>query len=216
METEQERQVTEAARQPHAGFDQSLVLASASPRRAEILRATGWRFTQVEVDVDEARRPDEEPVAYVERLALTKAEAGAARHPADVVLGADTVVLVDEDILGKPADEDHAREMLQRLSGRWHQVLTGVALVRTDRWQVAHELTRVKFAAMTANEIEWYLASGEAMGKAGAYAIQGKAARFIKEIQGDYLNVVGLPVRLLYRLVLELSLPTSPRKAALG
>lgn len=208
METEQERQATEAESSRNKFYSERLVLASASSRRAEILRAAGWRFDPGGVDIDETRRPHEEAIAYVERVALAKAEAGAAQHPSRVVVGADTVVLVEGEILGKPRDEDEARRMLRLLSGRWHEVLTGIAIVRAEhgsedagRRRVAHELTNVRFASMTEEEIEWYLATGEAMGKAGAYAIQGQAARFIEEIKGDYLNVVGLPVRLLYKLM---------------
>jgi len=126
------------------------------------------------------------------------------------VVGADTIVLIEGEILGKPRDEDDARRMLLLLSGRRHEVITGIALVRpgrrdqgSDDERVAHERTSVQFPSMTEAEIEWYLTTGEAMDKAGAYAIQGKAARFIEEIQGDYLNIVGLPVRLLYKLLSE-------------
>lgn len=217
METEQERQATGAESSENEFYTERLVLASASPRRADILRAAGWPFDTCAVDIDETPRPQEDAVAYVERLARGKAEAGSALHPSRVVLGSDTVVLVDREIagkgeiLGKPRDEDDARRMLRLLSGAWHEVLTGVALVRSDASdqvvgsaRVAHELTKVRFAPLSEDEIEWYLATGEAMGKAGAYAIQGRAARFIEEIKGDYLNVVGLPVRLLYKLIREL------------
>ena len=202
METEQERQAKRADREPRAQLSR-LVLASSSPRRADILRAAGFAFDLGAVSVDETRLSGEDAVAYVKRLAAAKAEAGAALNPARVVLGADTVVVIEGEILGKPRDEEDARRMLHLLSGVWHQVLTGVALVRSETMEakVAHELTRVKFAAMTAEEIEWYLSTGEAMDKAGAYAIQGRAARFIEGIEGDYLNVVGLPVRLLYKLL---------------
>lgn len=181
-----------------------LILASASPRRAEILRTAGWPFEAWPVDIDEARHPDEEAAIYVERLAKEKARAAAvARGPGSTIIGADTVVVVDEEILGKPHDEDDARRMLRQLSGRWHQVLTGVALIdeASSECRVAHETTDVKFAPMSEIEIDWYVSSGEPMDKAGAYAIQGRGARFIEGIRGDYLNVVGLPVRLLYELV---------------
>lgn len=206
METQQERQANRADREPKVQVS-GLVLASVSPRRADILRAAGFAFDPCAVSVDETRRPGEDAVAYVERLSAAKAEAGAALHPARVVLGADTVVLIEDEILGKPRDEEDARRMLRLLSGVWHEVLTGVAVVHPGLEQkarnqmVAHELTRVRFAPMTAEEIEWYLTTGEAMDKAGAYAIQGRAARFIEGIEGDYLNVVGLPVRLLYKLL---------------
>ena len=214
METEQERQATGARGMATRSDDEfhleRLVLASGSPRRADILRAAGWLFDICAPDIDESRRPGEDAVAYVERLALAKAKAGAVLNPSRVVVGADTIVLIDGEILGKPRDEDDARRMLLLLSGRCHEVITGIALVRPGRHdqgsgdeRVAHERTSVQFASMTEAEIEWYLTTGEAMDKAGAYAIQGKAARFIEEIEGDYLNIVGLPVRLLYKLLSE-------------
>ena len=182
-----------------------LILASASPRRAEILRTVGWPFEQLPVDIDESRRLGEEAAAYVERVARGKAEAAASRVPRETILGADTVVVVENEVLGKPRDDEDARRMLRLLRDRWHRVLTGVALVNGEAGstKVAHEVTEVRFAAMTENEISWYVATGEPKGKAGAYAIQGQGARFIKEIRGDYFNVVGLPVRLLYELLNE-------------
>src|SRR2546421_1758524 len=177
-----------------------LILASTSPRRAEILRTVCWPFEALAVDIDESRRAGEEAVAYVRRVARAKAEAAASRVPRETILGADTVVVVENEVLGKPRDDEDARRMLRLLRDRWHRVLTGVALVNGEAGstKVAHEVTEVRFAAMTENEISWYVATGEPEGKAGAYAIQGQGARFIKEIRGDYFNVVGLPVRLLY------------------
>lgn len=183
-----------------------LVLASASPRRAEILRAVGWEFSVRVADVDETLHTGEEPSAYVERLAQAKAMAVAKANSNDeangarVVLGADTTVVVDRDILGKPRDAEDARQMLERLQGRWHEVLTGVALVNGEQVRVAHEVTRVRFGRMTTDEIAAYVATDEPMDKAGAYAVQGRAALFIERIEGDYWNVVGLPVNLVYRL----------------
>jgi septum formation protein len=179
-----------------------LILASASPRRAEILRIVGWPFEILAVDVDETRRGDEEAAIYVERVAGEKAQAAATRFPGASVVGADTIVVIDEEILGKPRDEDNARRMLRQLSGQWHQVLTGIALINgaPAEIRVAHETTEVKFAAMSEDEIDWYVSSGEPLDKAGAYAIQGLGSRFIEGIRGDYFNVVGLPVRLLYEL----------------
>lgn len=179
-----------------------LVLASSSPRRSEILRMVGWPFETFAVDIDETRLNGEEAVDYVERLARSKAEAAATHRRGSIVLGADTVVVVEDRILGKPRDTDDARRMLRLLSDRWHQVLTGVAIVSGDAAEpnVSHETTEVKFAEMSAAEIDWYVATGEPLDKAGAYAIQGRGARFIEEIKGDYFNVVGLPVRLLYQL----------------
>ena len=214
METEQERQATGAQGMATPGDDEfhleRLVLASGSPRRADILRAGGWLFDICAPDIDESRHPGEDAVVYVERLALAKAKAGARLNPSRVVVGADTIVLIEGEILGKPRHEDDARRMLLLLSGRCHEVITGIAILRPGRdgpesgnERVEHAVTSVQFASMTEAEIEWYLATGEAMDKAGAYAIQGKAARFIEQIQGDYLNIVGLPVRLLYKLLSE-------------
>ena len=182
-----------------------LILASASPRRAEILRTVGWPFETQAVGIDESRRAGEEAVAYVERVARAKAEAAALRAAGSTILGADTVVVIANEVLGKPRDDEDARRMLRLLRDRWHQVLTGVALVNgeTDSSKVAHEVTEVRFAEMSEDEIGWYVATGEPQDKAGAYAIQGQGARFIKEIRGDYFNVVGLPVRLIYELMNE-------------
>src|SRR5258708_18741274 len=180
-----------------------LILASASPRRAEILRTIGWPFEALPADIDETRRAGEDAVAYVERIARAKAEGSVLRVPGSTILGADTVVVIEDEILGKPRDDEDARRMLRLLRDRWHQVLTGVALVDGDPGSanVAHEVTEVRFAAMSEDEIDWYVATGEPRDKAGAYAIQGQGARFIKEIRGDYLNIVGLPVRLVYELL---------------
>jgi len=181
-----------------------LILASASPRRAEILRSVGWPFEALPAHVDESREAGEKAEAYVERVARVKAETAAARCSGSPVVGADTVVVIDDQILGKPRDEGDARRMLGMLNARWHQVLTGIALVNdaTRQSRVAHEVTNVRFAELSDEEINWYLATGEPMDKAGAYAIQGYGALFIKEIRGEYFNVVGLPVRLLYSLIM--------------
>jgi len=183
-------------------FKEPLFLASTSPRRAEILRAVGWPFEKLAASIDESRAAGENAVAYVERLAEAKAEAVAVRLASGLVLGADTVVIAETEILGQPHDDDDARRMLRLLRGRWHEVLTGVALLRVGQAVrvVAHETTRVRFSQMADEEIEWYVATGEPIGKAGAYAVQGHAALFIEEIQGDYFNVVGLPIRLVYEL----------------
>jgi septum formation protein len=178
-----------------------IILASASPRRAEILRTVNWPFETLPTDIDETREPAEVALAYVQRLARAKAEAAAGRCPGGIIVGADTVVLINQQILGKPRDQNDARDMLRQLSGEWHQVLTGVALVGPSESKVACQTTEVKFAVMSPDEIDWYVSSGEPQDKAGAYAIQGLGARFIEEIQGDYFNVVGLPVRLLYEMV---------------
>jgi septum formation protein len=189
--------------QSNSPLEKRLVLASKSPRRAEILQAVGWEFEAIAADVDETRYDSEDAVSYVRRLAQTKAETVAGQLRAGLVLGADTVVVIGEEILGQPRDAEDAGRMLRMLSGRWHAVLTGVALVRPGQQPhalVEHETTRVRFSEMSLDEIDWYVSTGEPKGKAGAYAIQGKAALFIEEIQGDYFNVVGLPVRLAYEL----------------
>jgi septum formation protein len=182
-----------------------LVLASKSPRRAEILRAVGWEFEAVAANIDETRMELEDGVSYVKRLAQKKAETVANKIPdSGFVLGADTVVVVDGEILGQPSDDEDARRMLRLLSGEWHEVLTGLALVRAGkapRVLVEHETTRVRFCEMSPDEIDWYVSTGEPSDKAGAYAIQGRGGLFIEEIEGDYFNIVGLPVRLLYELM---------------
>jgi septum formation protein len=185
---------------------EKLLLASASPRRAGILRAVGWSFETWAANIDETMRAGEKAEDAVQRLALGKAEAAARTHPNALVLAADTTVVVDSQILEKPKDDRDARRMLGLLSGRWHDVLTGVALARNDRRAVAYERTQVRFSEMSAEEIDWYIRSGEPTDKAGAYAIQGRASLFIEEIQGDYWNIVGLPIRLVYRLVKEAGL----------
>jgi septum formation protein len=181
-----------------------IVLASASPRRAEILRTVGWSFETLPVDIDETRRPEEKAVDYVRRLAREKADAAAVRQPASI-LAADTTVTIDDHILEKPVDVRDAMRMLRLLNNRWHTVLTGIAVINheTSRTIVAHEETEVKFAAMSEEEMDWYVKTGEPMDKAGAYAIQGLGARFIQEIKGDYFNVVGLPIRLVYEVFVE-------------
>jgi septum formation protein len=181
-------------------LQEKLILASGSLRRAEILTAVGWEFEAVAANIDETRFTAEDAVSYVKRLARTKAETIAREFPDRLVIGADTVVVIDGQILGQPGDDADARRMLRLLSGEWHDVLTGVALMRAAEVVVGNETTRVRFAEMSVEDIDWYIATGEPRGKAGAYGIQGSAALFIKEIQGDYFNVVGLPVRLVFEL----------------
>jgi septum formation protein len=189
-------------------IDEKLILASSSPRRAEILTAVGWPFTSVTAGIDETHRPQEQPVEYVQRLAKEKAQAVASSLESGLVLGADTTVVVEETLLGQPHDQDDARRMLRLLSGKWHQVLTGVAIVRVSgKSQVDYETTRVRFAEMSEKEIDWYISTGEPKGKAGAYAVQGAAALFIEEIQGDYFNIVGLPMRLVFEMVKAMCKP---------
>jgi len=181
----------------------SLVLASASPRRVELLRAAGMDVDVRPADVDESRCEDEAPEAYVRRLAFAKADAIVRVGEPRAVLGADTIVVIDGEVLGKPADATDARRMLGVLSGRRHVVLTGVTLIgplevaeegNPRPWLTRVSATAVEFADLTRDDLEWYLASGEPMGKAGAYAIQGLASRFVTRIDGSYANVVGLPV----------------------
>lgn len=183
-----------------------LILASASPRRAELLRAAGIEFTVRVADVDETLLPGEVPRAYVQRLAQQKAQ--AVVQAGELVLGADTTVVINSDegseIAGKPVDAEDARRMLRQLSGQWHAVLTGVALVRGVRVLTNVDVTRVKFAPLSEEEVNWYVATGEPMDKAGAYGIQGYASRFIEGIEGSYANVVGLPVQMVYRMMREM------------
>jgi len=218
-----------------------IVLASASPRRADLLRAAGFEFETCVVDVDESVRAGEAPAAYVRRLAADKSaraaafvasgappslrfgevrrsarreggsrtsgppEAGHHIHET-VILGADTTVVVDGAILGKPRDDDDAAAMLRRLSGRRHEVLTGVSARRGHVEVGLVESTAVYFAQLSESDIEWYVVSGEGRDKAGAYAIQGLASRFIPRLDGSYSNVVGLPIASVVELLEQLSL----------
>lgn len=177
-----------------------LLLASSSPRRSEILRLVGWNFEIGAVDVDESLLTGESAPAYVERLAAAKAAAAADRYVHRPILAADTTVVIDEQILAKPENAEDAERMLRMVAGGWHEVFTAIALVTEGETKVACERTEVKFAPMTADEISWYVSTGEPMDKAGAYAIQGRGARFVEAIKGDYFNVMGLPIRLLYEL----------------
>jgi len=185
-----------------------LILASASPRRRELLTNAGFRFEVAPAEVDETYPGGEDPAAFAERLALHKAEQVAARFAAAdnvVVLGADTAVVAGGEVLGKPASADDARAMLRKLSGAMHEVITGVALAAPDtvRRAAAHEVTRVFFRPLSEEEISAYVATGEPMDKAGAYAAQGRASRFVTRVEGCYFNVVGLPVALVERLLKE-------------
>jgi septum formation protein len=187
-----------------------IILASSSPRRAEILRDAGIPFEVCAPQIDEAVLPGEEAVDMVARLAEAKARAAAAQQDADasqcIIIGADTTVELDHKILGKPGDAADAREMLARLSGRTHHVLTGIFLLRLPdkNARAAVEYSTVTFAPLSEAEIDAYVATGEPIGKAGAYAIQGLAGRYIPRIEGCYFNVVGLPLASLYVLLREL------------
>ncbi len=178
-----------------------LILASGSPRRAEILSAVGWEFEKHVPNIDESERDDETPEDYVCRLAKEKAEAIAKEHADAVVLGADTTVVLGGKILGKPVDLDDARAMIAELSGREHYVLTGVAVVAEGRTEVAMQQTSVKFAEMNDDEVGFLVAKGDPLDKAGGYAVQAQAALFIEYVNGDYWNVVGLPINLVYRIM---------------
>lgn len=181
-----------------------LVLASRSPRRAELLARAGYRFDVAPADVDERPRDGEEPGRLVRRLAWRKARVVAARHPGAVVLGADTVVVVDDDVvLGKPDGDADAARMLRRLSGRKHRVATGVVVRAPHRRRAGVCWTDVFFRPLSERDMAWHAAGGEAADKAGGYAIQGRASRFVTRIDGSYANVVGLPVHLVDRLLDE-------------
>lgn len=191
-----------------------LVLASASPRRADLLREAGFDFEVIPAHVDERLLPGESPQTYVMRLADEKARAVSASCNGAIAIGADTVVLVGNLILGKPVDDADARRMLAALSGRTHDVLTGLSLRANARWMTAFEQTRVTFARLDPGEIDWYVASGEPRDKAGGYAIQGLASRFVTAVEGSYANVVGLPVSRLYAMLRELGLSGWPPPVA--
>jgi len=183
-----------------------LILASASPRRAELLTAAGIPFEVRPAHIDESLRPGEDARTYASRLAVEKARAIADHADARPVLAADTVVVIDSQVLGKPVDADDAKRMLRLLSGRTHEVLTAVALMsaRANQREPAIDTqiasTAVEFGPLATAEIDWYVATGEPSDKAGAYAIQGFASRFVTRIEGSYSNVVGLPMALVYAM----------------
>ncbi len=181
-----------------------VVLASASPRRRELLAPFFPELIVSPPEVEEGPLPGEDSSNMVERLALAKAREGASRYPRALVIGADTVVVLDGEVLGKPSSRQEVVDMLSRLSGRWHRVITGVALVCGEEHRVSHAVTRVLFASLSPQEISFYAATGEPLDKAGAYGIQGVGGLFVSEIQGSYTNVVGLPLHLLYRLMGEM------------
>lgn len=183
-----------------------LILASGSPRRAEILRNAGFAFEVRSADVDESARNEEPPVAMAERLAIEKARTVAAGVAGDaIVVAADTVVVHEGRIYGKPASPEGAAAMLQHYSDKTHEVVTGIAVLRVPdgEMRVEHEATRVTFATLSEREIADYVATGEPFDKAGAYAIQGRAGVFISKVEGCYFNVMGLPLARLYRMLQE-------------
>lgn len=171
-----------------------LILASASPRRKELLSLIDEDLRVITSDVDETPPPDSSPRGTVEELALRKARKVAESYRQDVVIGADTIVVVGGDILGKPENEEQAAKMLKRLSGRQHSVYTGVAIMSPKGSQVFSEKTYVHFIPLTDEMIKEYIATGEPLDKAGAYGIQGRGALFVSKIEGDFANVVGLPI----------------------
>ncbi|HSF24080.1 MAG TPA: Maf family protein [Blastocatellia bacterium] len=183
-----------------------IILASSSPRRADLLAAIGVDFQIVPSLIHERAHPDEPPGDYITRLARAKVIAVAKDRDTGLIIGADTVVVIDRVLMEKPLSKQAARSMLRELSGRWHAVLTGVALFdAASRREVAdYEKTLVRFARLTDGEIDWYVESGEPLDKAGGYGIQGLASLFVEEIAGNYSNVVGLPIPLVYRLARQL------------
>lgn len=190
-----------------------LILASSSPRRAEILRNAGFDFEVLPADVDESQRHGEYATNFVRRLAEEKARAAArlvaakSHDGSAIIVAADTVLELEGEVLGKPSSAENARAMLRRLSGRTHEVLTGLAVLPVSgfRFRVVVESTRVTFTPLSDSEIEAYIQSGEPFDKAGAYAIQGRGGRFITRIEGCYFNVMGLPLARLYAILRELS-----------
>ena len=183
-----------------------IILASASPRRAELLTSLGVSFEPVRSDIDERPHSGESPPDYIMRLARAKAITVARKCETGLVIGADTVVVLDGRLLGKPRDDADAKRMLELLSGRWHVVMTGVSLYdsATKREVADYSKTLVRFASLSEEEIDWYIECGEHEDKAGAYAIQGRGGMFVEEIAGNYHNVVGLPLPLVYRLAKRL------------
>ena len=168
------------------------------------MNSVGWGFEKDVPDIDESELPGESPADYVKRLAREKAELIASRHPNKIVLGADTTVVINGTIIGKPTDDADARRMIGMLSGNWHEVLTGVAIVLDEKTAVGLQTTRVNFAPMTEKEITFLVEKGYPLDKAGAYAVQAQAALFIEAIEGDYWNVVGLPISLVYPMIRQI------------
>jgi septum formation protein len=189
-----------------SGQKTKFILASASPRRVEIMKTLGLDFEAAAPDIVEEQLDGEAPADFVVRSARAKVDAVASRVESGIVIGADTVVVIDGRPLGKPASPDDAREMLRLLSGRWHAVMTGLAVrdVEGAREVAEHDKTLVRFRDLTDDEIDAYVATEEPLDKAGAYAIQGRGMLFVEEIAGNYQNVVGLPAPLLQRLARRL------------
>lgn len=180
-----------------------IILASQSPRRRELLTLMGLDFTVITSDVEE-NPPQGAPVdEYVSALALQKAEAVAKHHPQACVIGADTVVYLEGDILGKPHTPENAKKYLTRMQGRRHTVYTGVAVITNGKADVRVDTTEVTFAPMSETEIDWYVATGEPLDKAGAYGVQGPGGIFVKQVVGNYFNVIGMPLPMLYQMLLD-------------
>ena len=178
-----------------------LFLASSSPRRSELLKKAGYEFTVEPTSVSETVLHGTPPMQIVEQLSARKAEAVAKLHPADTILAADTIVVLKGRILGKPKDEEAAKAMLKLLSANVHQVYTGYTIIRGKKFLCGHEVTSVEFYALSQKEIDDYVATGDPLDKAGAYGIQGRGALFVKRINGDFYNVVGLPIAKISRLL---------------
>lgn len=185
------------------GANMKLILASASPRRKEILNNMGYEFQVKPSGIEEVVHPHMTPDQTATDLARQKAEDIATRHPEDLVIGADTIVVLDETVLGKPRDQEDAVRMLRELRGREHQVITGVALIQGQKEQCFSVTTRVWMADASEELLSAYVMSGEPMDKAGSYGIQGKGALLVEKIEGDYFNVVGLPIQKIARVLAE-------------
>jgi septum formation protein len=179
----------------------SLILASASPRRRELLTQAGYTFQVQAADIDETRRENEDPAVYVQRLALEKAQAIQTLRREARILGADTTVVLNREVLNKPRDPEDAARMLRALSGQSHEVHTGVAYVAGSLTRQHIETTRVFFTEISESDLTYYLTTGDSLDKAGAYGIQGYAARWIRRIEGDFFNVMGLPIAATVRLL---------------
>lgn len=185
----------------------TIILASGSPRRKELIKLLGYPFEVCQGQVEEIINPQLSPEENVKYLAQLKAEAVAKDYKDHRIIGADTMVCLEDHILGKPENEAEAEKMLQLLSGKKHRVITGVALIREDEVITFCETTYVQMKILSLQEIQDYIATGEPMDKAGAYGIQGKGAVFIEGIEGDYYNVVGLPIHQIYKRLIEIKRP---------
>lgn len=178
-----------------------IILASQSPRRRELFQMLHIPYEAIVSEVEETVPEHIAPGALVETLALQKAQAVFAQHPEACVIGADTIVYIDGEIVGKPKDDENAKRILGKLQGRSHEVYTGVAVLTSKGTEVKHDVTRVTFAPMTEREISWYVSTGEPRDKAGAYGIQGPGGIFVDRVEGNYFNVIGMPLPLLYRML---------------